>query len=215
MSTQTIRLRPTKVELIRLKRRNDLAKRVHKILKERLTILVSELLSLARDAITKRYSLNNELQEAYKELIIAYGQIGEITLAADSTATQRNIEIEFLTQNIVGVKAPLIETSPILRLPGARGLTLFDESLPLQKASEHFEKSVELVIELAEIEKSVELVGLEVKVMRRKVNILEHNIIPAMEEMINYLSMKFEEREREEKSRLKRIKDALIEGRMI
>jgi len=212
MSVRATEVRPTKIEFIKLRRRLNVAKRVHKILKERATILVSELLSLTKEAIAKRAELNEELNEAYMELIITYGQIGAVTLAVDSMATQRDLEIEFLSQSSVGVRIPLIEASTVMRVAGARGLTLLDETISLQRASEHFEKITGLIIELAELEKGIELIGLEVKAMRRKVNILEHFIIPRMQEKVSYLSMKFEEREREEKARLKRTKAVLVRG---
>lgn len=215
MSAQVIRVRPTKIEFIKLRRRVAVAKRVHRILKERLTILVSELLRLARGAIAKRTELNEELDKAHMGLVRAWGQIGGVNIAIDTAATQRDLEVEFVSQNIAGVRTPMIKAPSIVRMPGERGLTLLDENMSLQGASEHFEKATESIIELAEIEKSMELIGLEVKGTRRKVSILEHVIIPRMEETINYLSMKFEEREREERIRLKRTKEVLLKRRKI
>lgn len=215
MSSQTLRIRPTKVEFIKLRRRHSVAKRVHKILKERLTMLVSEMLSLSKDAMTKRTELNKELRLGYQQLMLAYVEKGGIQLAIDAMATQRDVSASFLTQNIVGVTVPLVESEPIVRSQGGRGLTLYDENAPLQKTTEHFERATELLLELAEIENSIVLVGLEVRATRRKVNTLEYSVMPTIEKTISYLSMKFEEREREEKTRLKRIKDVLTKGRRI
>jgi V/A-type H+-transporting ATPase subunit D len=210
VSTQAIRLRPTKIEFIKLRRRLAVARRVHRILKERLTILVSELLRHAKGAIVKRTELNEELSKAHLGLLRAWGQIGGMNIAIDTMATQRDVKAEFLSQNIAGVRTPMIKAPSIVRMPGERGLTLLDETTSLQEASEHFEKAAESIIKLAEMEKSMELIGLEVKATRRKVSILEHVIIPRIEETIHYLSMKFEEREREEKIRLKRTKKMLV-----
>ncbi len=210
MSTQAIRLRPTKIEFIKLRRRLAVARRVHRILKERLTILVSELLRHAKSAIVKRTELNEELGKAHSGLLRAWGQIGGMNIAIDTMATQRDVKAEFLSQNIAGVRTPMIKAPSIVRMPGERGLTLLDETLSLQEGSEHFEKAAESIIKLAEMEKGMELIGLEVKATRRKVSILEHVIIPRIEETIKYLSMKFEEREREEKIRLKRTKEMLL-----
>ncbi|MFH0848288.1 MAG: V-type ATP synthase subunit D [archaeon] len=215
MSSQAIRIRPTKVEFIKLRRRHSVAKRVHRIVKDRLTILVSELLSLSKDAMAMRTELNKELQLGYQQLMLTYVEKGGIQLAIDAMAAQRDVGVSFLTQNIAGVATPLIESEPMVRSPGGRGLTLHDEKMSLRKTAEHFERATELLVELAEIENSIVLVGLEVRVTRRKVGILEHSVIPRIEEMISYLSMKFEEREREEKTRLKRIKNIITRGRRI
>jgi len=215
MSSQAIRIRPTKVEFIKLRRRHSVAKRVHRIIKDRLTILVSEMLSLTKDAMAKRTELNKELRLGYQQLMLAYVQKGGIQLDIDAMAAQGEVGVSFLTRNVAGVAAPLVESEPIVRSPGGRGLTLHDETVSVQKTAEHFEKATELLVELADIENSIVLVGLEVRATRRKVNMLEHSVIPKIEETISYLSMKFEEREREEKTRFKRVKDIITRVRRI
>jgi V/A-type H+-transporting ATPase subunit D len=215
MSSQTIRIRPTKVEFIKFRRRLSVAKRVHRIVKDRLTILVSEMLSLTKDAMAMRTELNKELRLGYQLLMLAYVEKGGIQLAIDGVAAQRDIVVSFRIQNIAGVATPLLESEPMVRTPGGRGLTLYDESASLRRTAEHFERATELIVELAEIENSMVLIGSEVRTTRRKVGILEHSVIPRIEEMIGHLSMKFEEREREEKTRLKRIKDVITTRRRV
>ena len=213
MSTRAITARPTKIEFIKLRRRLSVAKRVHRILKERLTILVSELLRLARAAIVERTLLNEELGRAHLELVRTWSQIGGLNMNIAATAAQKDPEIQFLSQNIAGLRTPMIDSPSILRMPGERGITLLDENISLRRTSESFEKATDMIIKLAEMERGMELIGLHVKATRRKVGILEHVIIPRMEETIDYLSMKFEEREREEKIRLKRTKQVLLRRR--
>ncbi len=213
MSTRAITARPTKIEFIKLRRRLSVAKRVHRILKERLTILVSELLRLARAAIVERTLLNEELGRAHLELVRTWSQIGGLNMNIAATAAQKDPEIQFLSQNIAGLRTPMIDSPSILRMPGERGITLLDENISLRRTSENFEKATDMIIKLAEMERGMELIGLHVKATRRKVGILEHVIIPRMEETIDYLSMKFEEREREEKIRLKRTKQVLLRRR--
>ena len=213
MSTRSVTVRPTKIEFIRLRRRLSVAKRVHRILKERLTILVSELMRLARSAIIQRAKLNDELSKAHLGLVRTWGQIGGFNVMNAAAAAQRDVEMPFLSQNIAGLRTPKIDSPTILRGTSERGITLLDENISLRKTSEDFEEATDTIIKLAEIERSMELIGLDVKTTRRKVGILEHVIIPKMEETIKYLAMKFEEREREEKIRLKRTKQVLLKHR--
>ncbi|RLE87557.1 MAG: V-type ATP synthase subunit D, partial [Thermoprotei archaeon] len=94
-----------------------------------------------------------------------------------------------------------------------RGYILSDTSLYIDEASRRFEELLKLSIELAEVEKALERLGIEIRKMRRRVNVLEHILIPRIQATIKYLSMKFEEREREERARLKRVKVLLARRR--
>jgi V/A-type H+-transporting ATPase subunit D len=74
------------------------------------------------------------------------------------------------------------------------------------------QKCLETSIELAELQKSLKLLGMEINKVKRVNNALEHIVVPDLEATIRYLTMKFEERDREESARLKRVK-LLIEQR--
>ena len=126
---------------------------------------------------------------------------------------ERDFEIVFGTQNIMGVKVPLLEPVDAERKLSERGYILSDTSLYIDEASRRFEELLKLSIELAEVEKTLERLGIEIRKMRRRVNVLEHILIPRIQATIKYLSMKFEEREREERARLKRVKVLLARRR--
>ncbi|RLG75924.1 MAG: V-type ATP synthase subunit D [Thermoprotei archaeon] len=212
-SAKTLKVRPTKIELIKLKRRRILAKRIHRILRERLTILVAEFLSIARGAVKKREELYQHFSKAYEAMSIAYGFHGRAFLTKEMLGVERDVEVVFGTQNIMGVKVPLLEPVDIERKLSERGYVLTDTSLYIDEASRRFEEALKLSIELAEVEKTLERLGMEIRKMRRRVNVLEHILIPKIEATIKYLSMKFEEREREERARLKRVKVLLARRR--
>jgi len=86
------------------------------------------------------------------------------------------------------------------------GYSLADTSSWLDKSAEYSQKGLETIIELAELQRSLESLGMEIARAKRITNALEHILIPGLVVTIKYLNMKFEEREREEKSRLKRVK---------
>jgi len=212
-SVKVLKVRPTKIELIRLKRRLVLARRIHRILRERLTILVAEFLDIARKTVKLREELHKKAEEAYFALTLAYGYHGRKGLEKEALAVERKVTAVFGINNIMGVKVPLIETEKIEKTLAERGYSLADTTLYIDEAAKRFEELLKLSIELGEAEKTLEKLGMEIKKMRRRVNVLEHILIPRIEVTIKYLSTKFEEREREERARLKRVKVILSRRR--
>ena len=207
---QLIKVRPTKIELIKLRRRLTLASRIQKIIKDRLSILMLEFLQLARETVEARRSLIDEFSKAYKALSIAAGYHGYIALEKEFAATERNVEIVTGSRNVAGARIPSFE---LKKTEGAiKEYNLVDTSSWLDQTAQLSEKCLEAIVVLAELQSSLELLGREINRTKRIVNALEYLIIPSLQVTIKYLYMKFEERDREEKSRLKRVK-VLLEQR--
>ena len=204
MPQQLIKVRPTKIELVKLKRRLKLAQRVQKIVKDRLSILTMEFLQTARETVEAKRKLVDAFSEAYKALSIATGYHGYIALEKELIASETDLRITAGSRNIAGVRIPSFELGEI-RSP-MRGYSLVDTSSWLDHAAQLSEKCLKTTIELAELQRSLELLGMEINRTKRITNALEYMIIPALQVTIKYLNMKFEERDREEKARLKRVK---------
>lgn len=204
MPQQLIKVRPTKIELIKLRRRLILATRIQKIVKDRLSILVLEFLQVAKEIGEVRRRLLSEFSEAYKALAVSAGYHGYIALEKELVTTERDLEIITGSRNVAGTRVPSFELRESKRT--MRGYSLVDTSSWLDKAAQQSEKCLEAIIELAELQSSLELLGREINRTKRIVNALEYLIIPSLQETIKFLRMKFEERDREEKSRLKRVK---------
>ncbi len=213
-SQQILKVRPTKIELIRLRRRLKLAKRIHRILRERLTILVAEFLNSVRQVVDERRELIKLLEKGYanESLIRMFHSSGELENIARTSPKLLNVYVA--TKNIMGVRTPFIDYRRVeeyeeLKIPVSLGLT----SIPLEVTRKIFAEILEKALELAEHEKTLDLLSKEIMRTRRRVNILEHVIIPRLEATIKYLEMMFDEREREEKTRLKRVKAVLSRRR--
>jgi len=204
MPQQLIKVRPTKMELVKLKRRLTLAQRVQKIVKDRLSILTMEFLQTARETVEAKRKLVDAFSEAYKALSIATGYHGYITLEKELIATEADPKVAVGSRNIAGVRIPSFELGK--RDKPMRGYNLLDTSSWLDHAAQLSEKCLQATIELAELQRSLELLGMEINRTKRITNALEYMIIPSLQATINYLNMKFEERDREEKTRLKRVK---------
>ena len=205
MPQQVIKVaRPTKIELIKLRRRLALATRIQKIVKDRVSILILEFLQVARQTVEAKRRLLDEFAESYRTLSITAGYHGYIALEKELAASERDLGIAAGLRNVGGVRIPAFELKEAGS--GVRGYSLADTSSWLDRTAELSQKCLETIVELAELQRSLELLGREINRTKRILNALEYLIIPALRATIKYLYMKFEERDREEKSRLKRVK---------
>jgi len=196
--------RPTKIELIKLRRRLALASRIQKLIKDRVSILVMEFLQIAGQTVEMKRGLLDDFSAMYKALSLAAGYHGYIALEKEFTASEGGLEIAAGLRNIGGVKIPAFELKKSQQ--ALRGYSLIDTSSWLDRTAELSEKCLEAIVELAELQRSMAQLGMEINRTKRIVNALEYLIIPGLQATIKYLNMKFEERDREEKSRLKRVK---------
>lgn len=205
MPQQIIKVtRPTKIELIRLRRRLVLATRIQKIVKDRVSILILEFLQIARQTVEAKRKLLEEFSGTYRALSITAGYHGYIALEKELVATERDLGVAAGLRNVGGVRIPAFELKEIEK--GVGRYSLSDTSSWFDRTTELSASCLETIIELAELQRSLELLGREINRTKRILNALEYLIIPALSATIKYLYMKFEERDREEKSRLKRVK---------
>lgn len=195
--------RPTKIELIKLRRRLTLAARIQKIIKDRVSILVMEFLQIARQTVITKQRLLAEFADNYRALSLAAGRHGYLVLEKELIAAERDLEIATGIRNIGGVRIPAFEMKGA---DSVRGYNLNDTSASFDETAGLSVKCLETMVELAELQRSMDLLGREINRTKRILNALEYLIIPALGVTIKYLNMKFEERDREEKSRLKRVK---------
>ena len=210
MPQQLIKVRPTKIELIKLRRRLSLAERIQKIVKDKLSILTLEFLEVVKETVEAKKNLLDNFSEVYRALSIAAGYHGFIALEKELIASERELRIATGIRSVAGVRIPTFELKADETT--IRGYSLVDTSSWLDRAASLSERCLEATVELAELQNSLDLLGKEISRTKRIVNALEYIIIPSLQATIKYLYMKFEEGDREEKSRLKRVK-VLLEQR--
>jgi V/A-type H+-transporting ATPase subunit D len=207
---ELIKVRPTKIELVKLKRRLSLAQRVQKIVKDRLSILTMEFLQTARDTAEAKRKLLDQFSALYRALSVAAGYHGYIALEKELVAAEADVKTAAGLRNVAGVRIPSFELAV-----DARPKTKYspaDTSSWLDRTAQLSEESLKAIVELAELQRSFDLLAGEINRTKRITNALEYIVIPALQATINYLNMKFEERDREEKARLKRVKVLVAQG---
>lgn len=197
---------PTRMELIMLRRRRDLAKKGHDLLREKQDALIMEFFDLLEDARRARREVEDRLRRAFQFLMVAKTSRGLLNTVSASLAVEDPWEVEVATRNIMGVSVPLVQ---LREGEVRRGYSLRDTSPKVDDAAKEFEECVKHVVRLAEVEASVRALADEIQRTKRRVSALEHILIPRLENTVKYITMHLEEMERESFFRLKRIKKRL------
>lgn len=204
-------IKPTRMELLKLRKRVVLAERGHKLLKEKRDALISEFLSIAGSVRDIRKDAEEHLSKAYEDLLATQAIMGTGAVKEISWNTDQDIQIEMHSRNIMGVTVPLIEMDKAERTILRRGYGFIDTSSRLDDACSKMEQALSMIVKLAEVEETVRKLAIEVEKTKRRVNALEYIIIPRLQATIKYIRMRLDEIERESFTRLKKIK-ALLEA---
>jgi V/A-type H+/Na+-transporting ATPase subunit D len=193
----------TRMELLAIKKKIKLATKGHKLLKQKRDALISEFFSLVDGLKKTRKDLENQINVAFKSLILAQAVNGreEVERAAGSAEKINPISVSHKT--IMGVKAPIFKWE---KKENKISYSMLSTSTELDTASTNFSNVLETLIKLAEIESTVKSLANEIKKTKRKVNALERILIPRLHYQATYIIMRLEEMERENFSRLKMIK---------
>ena len=195
---------PNRMELSRLKKRLVVAKRGHKLLKDKQDALIKAFLERAREGKELREELELELAACYKSFLLARAQTLPAMLEQALMISGAKCDLKVARQNVMSVMVP-VYTVEQGGSPVNYGLATSLGSLDV--ALERFAKLIPKLIELAAKEKAISLMAVEIEKTRRRVNALEHVLIPGFIETIRYITMKLDEQERSTLSRLMKIKE--------
>jgi len=202
---------PTRMELLETRKKLTLAEKGHKLLEEKRDALVEKFF----DVIEKRNDLKKELDGDFKNAFLALIQaqmvLGEKKVEDVSYLSEDIGEIDFGSDNIMGVKIPKINIENI-KTPIRPIYGFLETCSKLDDSYKKFNELTVKLLELAETESSVKSLSVEIEKTKRRVNVLENTLIPKLQATIKYIEMQLDEREREDFFRRKRIK-ALMEAK--
>ena len=205
-------INPTRMELLKLKQREKLAVKGHSLLKEKRNALIMEFFNILERVKGSRDEVSLKLQEAYQDLTAAQVMMGDLSVKKAAMSVTESVDVDIDSRSVMGVVVPVIESEISQRTIVERGYGFMDTSVKLDEAAKKFEESIQLIIELGEIEKTIMLLASEIESTKRRVNALEHIIIPRLENTVKYIEMRLEEMERENFVRLKMIKKTMEES---
>jgi V/A-type H+-transporting ATPase subunit D len=200
-------IKPTRSEELRLKERIELAENGHGILEKKRDGLIVEFMDIAGDAREVNQELADLYSEARLKLLLAKVYDGEDSIRANAFPITDEPKISSTTQNIMGVVVPEIEGESIRRdiLEKEYGIT--SATSRIDSTADKFEELLEKVVDAAETQTKILKLLNEIEKTKRRVNALEHKVIPEQKEALGKISQMLEEKEREETFRMKKIKE--------
>jgi V/A-type H+-transporting ATPase subunit D len=202
---------PTRMELLEIRKKLELAQKGHKLLEEKRDALVEKFFNIIDKRNDLSKEINEELKKAFLSLIQAQMILGEDKAEEVSELSEYIGEIDLENDNIMGVKIPKISKDNIKKDLKPR-YGFFETCSKLDDAQKQFNDIIEKLIDLADFEGGIKALTVEIEKTKRRVNVLENNLIPKLEATRKYIEMQLEEREREDFFRRKRIK-ALMESK--
>ena len=201
---KALNVNPNRMELSKLKKRLVVAKRGHKLLKDKQDALVKEFLERAKAVWKMRHEIEGEISSCYGGFLLARAQTLPEMLEQTLMDASGNVSVRVTYSNVMSVRVPVIEM-PEQTVALSYGLGTSPGSLDV--ALEQFLELMPRLVKLAADEKALRSMSLEIERTRRRVNALEHVMIPQFTEAVHSISMKLEEQERSTQSRLMVIKE--------
>jgi len=204
-----MRVNPTRMELTRLKKRLQVAVRGHKLLKDKRDEMVRQFMELIRENKTLRESVEAELSVALKSFLGASLTMPPEELEVALLYPARRFDVKLSHRNIMSVDVPRIEFKELESNHSTYPYGMINTTGELDVAVDNLAAALPELIRLAELEKTCNMLADEIEKTRRRVNALEYVMIPQLEETIKYITMKLEENERGNLTRLMKMKDLM------
>lgn len=202
---------PTRMELTRLKKKLVTATRGHKLLKDKLDELMRQFLDKVRENKRLRERVENGIQAANKNFLLARAGMQDEVLNTALLAPKQKVTLESETENVMSVDIPKFTFKT--RTPDENDIYSYGfafTSSDLDGAVKSLSDIFPDMLKLAECEKACQLMAAEIEKTRRRVNALEHVMIPELQENIKYITMKLDENERSTQIRLMKVKDMML-----
>ena len=202
----TVAVSPNRMELLRMKKKQQFAQRGHKLLKDKLEGLLKDFTGIVQEYAVLRGQVDSELGELFQQFIVASASMPAEVYRSALAFPECEAELTMTEKLIMNVRVPMfsfaIEGNPLSY--GTDGTVV-----ELDQAIVKLKEVLERLVKLAEAEKTIELVADEIEKTRRRVNALEYVLIPQQADTIRMISSKLEELERGNITRLMRIKQLL------
>lgn len=203
---------PTRMELSRIKDKLAVARKGHKLLKDKRDELMRQFLIMVRENMELRKHVEECIRQANINFIVAKAGMDAETLNTALMAAKQKVTLGVSTKNVMSVNIPVFD----VRTKTASETDIYSygyafTSSDLDGAIKSLADIRDDMILLAEKEKACKLMAAEIEKTRRRVNALEHVIIPEAQKNIKYISMKLEETARDNTIRLIKVKDMVLE----
>ncbi len=200
-------VKPTRMELLRIKKRKMLAETGHDLLSEKKDALINEFFKVIDNRRRLRKDLEDILVPSYDTLIQAEMLMGKGEISSIAEGANKMDGVEIGADNIMGVKVPVLNAD----ISKKSFYGFIDTTVKLDEAVSNFRDALKVSISLAEVEGKLDRLAEEIEKAKRRVNSLEYIYIPRLEATIKYIERQIDEREREDFFRRKKIKAMMEE----
>lgn len=206
-----IKVNPTRMELKKLKGRLATARRGHKLLKDKRDELMKQFLDIVREAKVLRETLNDRFSMIDARFAAAAATSDSRMLTEALMLPGRQGKLTVSTRNVMSVNVPVFHyETPDACTEGGLSYGLVFTSGELDDAVAALTDATDELIRLSELEKAALMLCDEIERTRRRVNALEYIMIPQYETAIRSITMKLDENERGNTSRLMKVKDMML-----
>lgn len=207
----TTQVNPTRMELTRLKKKLVTATRGHKLLKDKRDELMRRFLELVKENKELRMKVEQKISDANKNFVLASAAMSDEVISAALLAPKQEVYLDIGEKNVMSVDIPVYDIKT--RTPDPNDIYSYGYAFTSSELDDAVKSLADILpdmLKLAEIEKSCLMMASEIEKTRRRVNALEHVMIPDTKEKIRYITMKLDENERSTQIRLMKVKDMMI-----
>lgn len=196
-------VRPTRLELLRTRRRIVLARKGLNLLKLKRSALIAEFFSLSREALALRGDLQRKIARGYESIRKAEMMEGPTRLEHISMLLPDVMPVKVQTKNVMGVKTPRVDAGAYqpVAVPA-----LLDLPTPIMESIRHFQGIYRVILDIAEKENALRRLLKEIERTKRRASAIENVLIPRLQATVRYIKFRFDELERDAFSMLKTVK---------
>ena len=199
----------TRMELLARKGQITLANLARDLLEKKRTALMRELLREADTAMQRSDVLQQAAADARLALARAQVVAGPEVVQSAALAARDRLPLQVETVNVMGIKVPHIEQRSVAHSMLGRGYAVTGTSITIDETAAAFEADVDAILRLADHELRLARLAAEIQQSSRRLNALDHLLIPNLQAERSYIEMALDERERSEHFRLKLAKRLL------
>ncbi len=202
-----IRVNPTRMQMLRLKKRLVMSRRGHKLLKDKMEGLVQSFMELVDEYSKLRDEIDRGVPRTLSLFMLAQGISGEEAVTAALEETDTRLDVAINRKSVMSVAYPEVELKGFELRPSYSTLAT---STDFDMASASMRDIFPRLLELASKEEAVLRMADEIEKTRRRVNALEYVMIPSLASTIKEIGSKLEEAERSSRARLMKVKDMIM-----
>lgn len=200
------------MELTKLKKKLKTAVRGHKLLKDKRDELMKQFLDLVRENKVLRENVEDKLKKSNQKFALAAAGMLQGVLQVAIMAPKQEVYLDVKSKNAMSVTVPVFETKT--KTDNVNDIYSYGyafTSAELDDSLGYLSEILPELLKLAQTEKTCQLMASEIEKTRRRVNALEHVMIPDLQKNIKYIIMKLDENERSTQIRLMKVKDMVLE----